>query len=181
MRSYLVASVCFQAFGVVAAAYASKGVHNVFTSLASKFPRSGSMVGLAVGPTVTTGYLQAESFFNSDDCSSDVYAIEYVSLGVCGNYNANYSDPNAVPMSCGKFVKASAYTSTAMSGTAMLNLNYTFFTDASCSVSGTGSGCTQSVAIQSSCFVSEYAGISSSAKGFLTDTINIPTTGYHAM
>lgn len=153
--------------------------YNVHTSLASKYERKSSQNNiLTVGPTINSGYLQAKAYFNSNNCSTDIYAIEYLTLGVCAPYNANYSNPAAVPESCGKFVSAVAYMSTSPIGD-LVNLNYTFHTDSSCLTAQT---CVQSLSIQYDCYASTYGNnITTSARGLLSSAISIPENGYHAM
>jgi hypothetical protein len=159
-------------FGVTMA-FTKRTSKNVFETLASKFPQIATPTANA-NNTVTTGYMAAHSYFNSANCSTEIFATEWIALGQCSPYAANYSDPAAVPQSCGGYVSATASFCNATD----LCLTYNFFTDAICSLAGTGA-CTQTLSIPSTCYAGSFGNNgTTSTLGMLMGNYSAPYEGY---
>lgn len=131
---------------------------------------------LAVNSPVYHGVVTTSSYFNTNSCSGDVYATQWVTLGSCSVYKANYSDPAAPAQSCGSYVSAMAYTGTD-GGTDYIYLMYHFYTDSACTVAGTGN-CTRTVNIVSGCQTDNYDNITSYISASLVETYTPPAVGY---
>jgi hypothetical protein len=150
---------------------------NVFASLASKFPQIAIQTMMDDNNTITTGYLTAHSYFNSVNCSSEVSVTEWIALGQCSPYHANYSESTAAaPESCGTYVTATG----SYCQFTDLCLTYNFFTDPACTIPGTGS-CNQTVSIPATCYEEQFFGSgssNSSALGMLMGNYTPPFEGY---
>jgi hypothetical protein len=160
---------------------------NIYSSIAAKFelvPSDGPVMKAVRSATVvTSGVLTATSYLNTTTCAGNPYAVEWVTLGYCGVYHANASDPAAPSLGCGNFVYTSAYTSTA-AGYEQLYLDFNFYKDGACTVAGTpdsGGSCTRSVAINTTCTDHSVEGMTSSLIGAIETNFMLPEFGYTRM
>lgn len=164
----------------VLAKYASrlKG-QNIYSYIADKHEvhyKESSHALLEDGPVISSGYFVVTSYPDTSVCNGDAYAIAFVKLGSCGVYHANYSDPNAVPQSCGSYVTPTVHRS-SNDGQSIYVLSYTFYTDAACTNVGTGPECVQNLPIYASCTADTYKNTSSSSNTSFVETLQIPTGG----
>lgn len=129
----------------------------------------------ASGPLATHSYLQINSY-KSGSCDRDVHDIKYMALGVCGPLVRGNPMPDRF---CGGFVQASALPTTS-NGVPGLQVEYAYFSDPTCSTVVVEESCTQSVFVATQCPNSDTnEPTEGSSVGFLTQTIKVPSNGYH--
>lgn len=159
---------------------------NVYSSIAAKFGVTAKPVeeqqehGKAV--TAFQGYLIASSYLNNNECAGQPYAVEWITIGYCGIYHANATDPAAPDPGCGSFVSTTV-TQTALTGDFQYILSYNFYKDSACTIPGeaTNGTCTRSVAINSTCTDDSSDGVISSVAAEITYHFSPPEEGYTQM
>ena len=129
----------------------------------------------ASGPLATHSYLQINSY-SSGSCDKDIHDVKYMTLGACGPLVRGNPMPDRF---CGGFVQASAF-STTSNGVAGLQVEYAYFSDPTCSTVVAEEGCTQSVFVATQCpNTNTNEPTEGSSVGFLTQTVAVPSNGYH--
>lgn len=160
---------------------------NVYSSFAAKFGIASKEVSdkqpLQTIEGNTDGYLVATSYLNNNECMGDPYAIEWITLGYCGVYHANATDPASPDPGCGNYVLTSAY-QTFLAGYGQYILEYAFFQDSACTIPGealNNSTCTREISINSTCTDDSSDGISSSVVAQYLTWFDLPDDGYSQM
>lgn len=96
----------------------------------------------AYGPAIDTGYLVLNYYAESDTtCTNGVKDGEWIALGFCGVYHADYSNPDAPPQGCGSYVKAVAYDCNGNctgsdDSSENTYISYVYYTDSACTQPG---------------------------------------------
>lgn len=179
--------ICVVLVCAVASAARTAGAKgkNVYAYFAAKFPildkdavNSKSLLGN--GPVISSGYLIDSSYPNTGMCNNEPNVISFLTLGACGIYHADYTDPHAVPQSCGMYVKPTAYRSD-FGGENNLDLTYTFYTDATCTTAGVGNECTQTIGIASDCYSDTIFNATTSSNATFSETLDLPADGYFGL
>ena len=99
-----------------------------------------------------------------------------MALGACGPLVRGNPMPDRF---CGGFVQASALPTTS-NGIAGLQVEYAYFSDPTCSTVVAEEGCIQSIFVATQCPNSDTnEPTEGSSVGFLTQTVAVPSNGYH--